>query len=56
MGWLQNEVGEEDRGAFTGELTWCPARDQIFKEKRPDELSSGRNSSMIKGYVKGGSL
>jgi hypothetical protein len=53
MGWLQNEVGEEDRGAFTGELTWCPARDQIFKEKRPDELSSGRNSSMIKGYVKG---
>jgi hypothetical protein len=56
MGWFQDEVDEEDRGAFTGELTSRPARDQIFKEKSPGKLSSGRNSSMIKGYVKGGSL
>jgi uncharacterized protein (DUF983 family) len=25
----------------------------VSKEKRPGELSPGRNSSMIKGYVKG---
>jgi hypothetical protein len=56
MGWSQDEVDEEDRGAFTGELKSCPARDQIFKEKRPGELSTKRNSSMIKEYVKGGSL
>ena len=56
MGWFQDEVGEEDSGAFTGELTCCPARDEIFKKKRPGELSSGRNSSMMQGYVKGGSL
>ena len=35
MGWFQDEVGEEDSGAFTGELTWCPARDEIFKKKAP---------------------
>jgi hypothetical protein len=53
MGWSQDEVGEDDRGEFADELTWRPARDHIFKEKHPGELSSGRKSSMIKGYVKG---
>ena len=53
MGWSQDEVGKDDRGAFVDELTWCPARDHGLKEKRPDELSHGRKSSMITGYVKG---
>ena len=39
--------------AFADKLTWCPARDHALKEQRPGELSPGRNSSMIKGYVKG---
>ena len=53
MGWSQDEVGEDDRGAFADVLT--SAR-PWFQRKRPGELSPGRNSSMIKGYVKGGSL